>query len=541
MRRLLGLLLILVLPVLAVLPPGPALAAPAAARPADQVDIPVPTLAWTTCPGDAGRTARGRTLQCATVDLPLDYDDPTGETTPVSVDRVPASGRRIGSLFVNPGGPGGSARDFARYAGDLIGPGISRHFDVVGVDPRGIGAPPYALCRYPGDTAPPALRVPYPVTQRQAGRQIRSDGILDADCATGRNAIVDHMSTADYVRDIDVVRQAIGDEQLSYYGISYGSMVGQTYAAMFPDRVRAIVVDGVLDPIEWTAGRDPSVPSTYRLGSGHGAYESLVSALEECDRVGRDRCSIAGHAERTWERTYRLARHGRLRVDGHRLIAQDLVSTALSALYHAPAIKGQLVRFLHDIAEQRRHRTARASRALADAWTDLVRVRDRQQAAGPYGYAPPRRAVANQVTDVGFQSVVCSDAVNPADPWAWQRTSRTADTTQPWFGRLWTWASSLCARWPGTGGDDAYRGPWRTTTSTPLLVVGNTHDPATPIQGARTATRQFAGSVLLTLDGWGHGALNTSGCIRKRMSAYLIDQKLPRPGTVCRPYRPLFP
>jgi pimeloyl-ACP methyl ester carboxylesterase len=481
-------------------------------------------------------------VQCATVDLPLDYDDPTGATTPVSVARVPASGRKIGSLFVNPGGPGGSARDFARYAGFLIGPGIRRHFDVVGVDPRGVGAPPYALCRYPSEDAPPALDVPYPVTQRQAGRQIRADRVLDDDCATGRNAVVDHMSTADYVRDIDVVRQAVGDDQLTYYGISYGSMVGQTYAAMFPDRVRAIVVDGVLDPIEWTSGTDPSLPSTYRLGSGRGAHESLISALRECDRVGRDRCSIAGHAEHTWRRTYRLARQGELRVDGHRVIVQDLVGTALSSLYHAPTIKRQLVRFLHDVAEQRRHRTARTARALASSWAGLVRVRERQEAAGPYGYAPSGRAATNQVSDVAFESVVCSDALNPTDPWAWQRASRTADTTQPWFGRLWTWRSSPCAgwTWPGAG-DDAFRGPWPTTTSTPLLVVGNRHDPATPIQGARAATRQFAGSVLLTLNGWGHGALNTSACIRKRMSAYLIDRDLPRADTVCRPYRPLFP
>lgn len=519
------------MPALVAVPSGSASSAAPPLRAATQVDIDVPAIAWHSC--------RGGSAECAVVDLPLDYDDPTGPTTPVHVLRVPATGARIGSLFVNPGGPGGSAREFAEDAGDLIGPGVSRHFDVVGVDPRGIGSPPYGKCRYPSSDQGPYADADYPLTREQAARRIHADRVLDRNCAGGRTPIVDHMSTADYARDIDVVRQALGDEQLTYYGISYGSLVGQTYAAMFPDRVRAIIVDGVLDPIEWTSGRDPSLPSTYRLGSGKGAYEALTAALTECDRVGPSRCVLSGHAQRAWLRAYRLSVRGDLRADRRRIRPQELVGTALSALYDSGAIREWLLPFLKDVLRQSRSGPARVT---GSAWDHLVQLRKEREAAGPYAYLPPGRHQATyNITDVAFWAVVCSDAVNPRDPWAWQRASLEADRKQPWFGRSWTWASSLCARWPGTGGEDAFRGPWRTTTSTPLLIVGNTHDPATPISGARTANRQFAGSVLLTLNAWGHGALDSGDCVRKRMAAYLIEQRLPGPSVYCRPDQPLFP
>lgn len=538
MRRLLGSLVLPLVPTLLAVPPGPASGAEEVGPAATQVEIEVPTITWEPCRREVGRASYRRDAECAVVELPLDYDDPAGPTTPVHLLRMPATGQRIGSLFVNPGGPGGSAVDFAQYAGSLIGPGVARHFDVVGVDPRGIGSPPFALCRYPSGDEPPRVRVPYPLTRDQAARRIHADRVLDRACAGDRSPIVDHMSTADYVRDIDVVRQALGDEQLTYYGISYGSLVGQTYAAMFPDRVRAIIVDGVLDPIEWTTGRDPSLPSTYRLGSGKGAYEALTSALTACDRVGPERCVLAGHAQQAWLRAYRLAVRGALRADDHRIAPQELVQTALSALYDAGAIREWLLPFLRHVLRS----SGASGRVSGSDWAHLVRIREQREAAGPYTFVPARqRAAAYGRRDVGFESVLCSDAVNPRDPWAWQRASLRADRKQPWFGRFWTWAGSLCARWPGTGGEDAFRGPWRTTTSTPLLVVGNTHDPATPISGARTANRQFAGSVLLTLDGWGHGALASGDCIAKRMAAYLIEQRLPGPSVYCRPDRPLFP
>lgn len=536
--RLLGLFLVLFVSVLLAVPPTAADQARAsgASLAADQVDIDIPTIDWGRC------EYYEPPVECAVVRLPLDYDDTDGPTTPVKVLRSHATGERTGSLFVNPGGPGGSSLDFARYAARLIGPGVARRFDVIGVEPRGVGENPPATCRVTRETPVDYPRVGYPITTRQVTRQIRADRQLNRACRQGRSPITDHLSTADHARDIDVVRQAVGDEALTFYGISYGSVVGQTYAAMFPDRVRAIIVDGVLDPISWTTGRRSDLPSTYRIGSGKGAYEALVSALNECDRVGRHHCSIAGHANESWLRALRLARRGELRFGGGRVTVQDIVGQALGTLYSARSIK-YLIRFLREV--DRRTTTASGGSRVESAWDDLQRLRERRDEIGPYGVgraAPVAEALpAYGRAYVAFQAVLCSDSVNPDNPRRWERTSRIADRTQPWFGRLWTWASSLCAGWPGKGGNDSFRGPWRTTTSTPLLIVGNTHDPATPIRGARAANRLFDDSVLLTLDGWGHGALGSSDCVRQKMAAYLIEQRLPRPSSWCKPDRQLFP
>jgi pimeloyl-ACP methyl ester carboxylesterase len=499
-------------------------------RVAAQVDITPPTIEWGQCPyNDAP-------AECATVPLPLDYDDPTGPTTEIGVLRVPARGEKIGTLFVNPGGPGGSATDFAPYAGRLIGPGVQRRFDVVGIDPRGVNLSGNAWCRAEVDET---AFFGYPVTEAETRARLRGDRALNEGCAERRSEIVDHASTADVARDMDVIRQALGEEQLTYYGISYGSLLGQTYAAMFPDRVRALIIDGVLNPIEWTVGNDPSLPMTYRLRSGRGAYEALTSALVECDRVGRARCQIAGHANETWLRVVRKARAGELRVGGWRIDLQEVVGQALGSLYSSSSIR-YLTDFLAEV-DPRRAPSRAGSDAAEQAWAQLRRIRAARDEIGPYQWGDVTRQVQHRDAQrprrfyLSFESVICGDAVNPTTPRSWVDASALADHRQPWFGRSWTWASSVCAQWSGLSGDDAFRGPWATTTSYPLLVVGNAHDPATPISGARAANRLFADSVLLMMNGWGHGALGDSKCISGYMANYLIERTMPRPGTVCRP------
>ncbi len=510
-------------------------AGPQPRRVAAQVDITPPVIEWGECPYHEAP------VECATVALPLDYDDPTGPTTDIGVLRVPALGEKIGTLFVNPGGPGGSATEFAPYAGRLIGPGVQRRFDVVGIDPRGVHTSGTSWCRVGSGTS---RFFGYPVTRAETRSRLRTDRAINEGCAERRSAIVDHASTADVARDMDVIRQALGEEQLSYYGISYGSLLGQTYAAMFPDRVRALIIDGVLNPIEWTSGNDPSLPMTYRLRSGRGAYEALTSALVECDRVGRTRCPIAGHANETWLRVVRKARAGELRIGRSRINLQDLVSQALWSLYSSSSIP-YLTEFL--AAVDPGHPASRtASDSAEQAWARLVRIRAARDEIGPYQWGDVPRPVQHRDAQaafrhyVQFESVICGDAVNPGTPRTWVGTSALADHRQPWFGRRWTWASSVCAQWAGLSGEDAFRGPWATTTSYPLLVVGNAHDPATPISGARAANRLFADSVLLLMNGWGHGALGDSDCVSSYMAAYLIHRALPRAGTVCRANRGPF-
>jgi len=248
-------------------------------------------VAWSKCFAQLGP------FECGTVQVPLDYNRPSGGATiSLALVRLPAADQahRIGSLFVNPGGPGGSGVDEVLDAGSALftGPGdeVRARFDIVGFDPRGIARSTALRCfgnprQWGGAFTPFA----FPSTPEEEQIWIAADLFLDGNCARRGGSIADHMSTANVARDLDVLRRAVGDEKLSYYGVSYGSYLGVTYANLFPNRVRALVVDGVLDPIEWATGvgnEGSTVPFSTRLKSDVGAHATLQEFFRLCDAGG---------------------------------------------------------------------------------------------------------------------------------------------------------------------------------------------------------------------------------------------------------------
>ncbi len=501
-----------------------------------QVDAPVPDLTWEPC--DDLEAPDGVDLQCATATVPLDYDDPTGEPLALDLARVPAADQanRIGSLFVNPGGPGGSSREFVSFFGQLVPQAVSDHFDVVGVDPRGVGPSARMVCQT-DERRPSFPRAFFPTNDRQVGIQIRFESWFRRACRDNPAPVVAHMSTADTARDMDLVRQAVGDDLLSYYGISYGTQLGTTYAAMFPDRIRAMILDGVLDPVAWTTGVGDEAttrPFSERLRSGYGAWQALTAAFAECDRVGKRRCPIAGKAAQTWNDIVKRLRRGPFTSDRFGRLTYDLmVGVALSSLYDQsglPPLMRDLGRVHRAMFKDRGRVAARSLRPEAI----MRRTTDARGIPGPY--APGFARTGNS-----FAGVACADSDNPRKPRAWVPAGRRADRGSPWFGKLWTWASSICAGWPAAAKEDRYSGPFEVTTSEEVMVVGNTYDPATPLHGARAVNRLLDGSRLLVLDGWGHGAIGTGPCVSQAFGDYLVDGVLPRPGTVCRPGAPVFP
>ena len=376
-------------------------------------------------------------------------------------------------------------------------------------------------------------RALFPTTDRQVRTQIRYDRWVRRACRDRHSRIVGHMSTADTARDMDLVRQAVGDDQLTYYGVSYGTQLGTTYAALFPDRVRAMVLDGVLDPEEWTVGHgDASTrPFSERLGSGYGAWQSLTAAFAECDRVGRARCPIAGHASETWRDIVHRLRRG-----GFRGVTYDVVvGTALGALYSQESVPF----LMREIKRLHRAMFGGPVVGAARPW-DAAALRrsgaDQRGIPGPYAARVGWGRTGNP-----FAGVACADSDNPASERKWVAAGKRADRRSPWFGKLWTWASSICASWPESTKEDRFTGPFATTTSAPVLVVGNTYDPATPLHGARAVNRLLDGSRLLVMDGWGHGALGTGPCVKRAYGDYLLDGTLPPAGTVCKPAHQLFP
>lgn len=504
---------------------------------AREVDAPVPRLRWKKC----------QQFRCATPRVPLDYDRPRGPKVRLAVLKVPARkpARKIGTLFVNPGGPGGSATGFAQQAKTVFSPAVLNRFDIVGVDPRGVGGSAPVVCR--SDRHAPKAPI-YPANRRQERRMLRYDAWLRQACRTSNPRILDHMSTADTARDMDLIRQAVGDEKLTYYGISYGSLLGSTYANMFKGRVRALLVDGVLDPVAWYTGRNKAqrkTPNTVRIGSGKGAWEAWTTALDECDRVNRRRCALTQGPHAKWRTLVRKARAGTLEIEGQPINEQALVGAVFQSMYSAAAYQ-PLMADLQRIWRATTQSGSPAAQARAgDAWSRILqRVEDVRTPDGPYDVdAPsPVSADARRVKRAAdpFHGVLCADAVNPQRPRAWLRWTEHADRSAPWFGRYWTWASSPCARWPGSKAD-AYRGVFTKRTSTPLVVTGNLHDPATSITGARRLNQLMPGSRLITVDGWGHGAIGMSRCVDRAWTRYLVHRKLPRNGLVCHPDRSLYP
>jgi pimeloyl-ACP methyl ester carboxylesterase len=331
------------------------LAVPAAAgNQATSGGAAVPKLAWTAC----GDEAPG--FECATAQVPLDYDRPRGAKITLALTRLPASdpARRIGSIFFNPGGPGGSGVDFLQAVGPfLYSDEVRARFDLVSFDPRGVARSTPLQCFDTTDEALAALApLPFPVTRAEERVWVQADRTWQRACAERGGPILNHMSTANVARDMDLLRRAVGDRKMTYVGYSYGTAIGSTYANMFPDKVRAVVIDGVIDPVSYTTGRGDqarTLPSDARLRSEQGAYDTLQAFLRLCDRGGPNCAFSDGNPKRRYDRlARRLLREPAQLPEGQGgtvpFTYADLVATTLGAMYD-PTSWPDLAAFLQEL------------------------------------------------------------------------------------------------------------------------------------------------------------------------------------------------
>ncbi|HEX8133344.1 MAG TPA: alpha/beta fold hydrolase, partial [Actinomycetes bacterium] len=334
---------------------GALLAVPPAATqprrtPSASTAPPVPSLHWTPC-GDG--------LDCATARVPLDYRQPRGAAISLALIRLPAGdpGRRIGSIFVNPGGPGRSGVDTVRKGGrSLFSAEVRARFDLIGLDPRGIVGSTPLRCF---DTLEQAQAVlppfEFPVTADEERAWIHADRTFAGACARRGGPILDHMATADVARDLDLLRQAVGDERLTYAGASYGAYLGATYANLFPGRVRALVLDAAVDPVAWATGRGDEARTTpvgSRIRSADGARSTLGEFFRLCDAAGPD-CAFSGAASRRYAALARRLRSNPTITDPvtgetFTFTYNDLIAVTLGALY-APPVWPDLALLLADL------------------------------------------------------------------------------------------------------------------------------------------------------------------------------------------------
>jgi pimeloyl-ACP methyl ester carboxylesterase len=461
------------------------------------------------------------------VQVPLDYAAPAGAKISLALIRQPAGdpAHRIGSLFMNPGGPGASAVDLVRGLGPILPLELRGRFDIVGFDPRGVERSTPLRCFATFEEALAVLPpFAFPYTRTELARQKSSDEALGAACAGHGGPIRDHMSTTDVVRDMDLLRQALGDRTLNYLGFSYGTYIGQLYANLFPDKVRAVVIDGVLDPVAWSTGRGTEanrLPVSSRLRSDVGAQATLEQFFALCDAAGRPRCSFAGSSAARYAALAARLRAGPVEIgtppDTYTVTYADFIVTTLSSMY-APEAWPFLADALLDLETNMPAPRVRATMARLRSQLGLDQ--------------PPQEEYPNLVE--GFPGVLCSDSVNPRNFDVWTRAAVTTERRHGYFGRPWTWISSSCHAWPATAGQGRYLGPWTARTASPVLVVGNYYDPATRYQGAVTASRLLPNSRLLSYAGWGHVAFfRGSYCIDSRITRYLTTLRVPPRGTVC--------
>jgi pimeloyl-ACP methyl ester carboxylesterase len=414
-------------------------------------------------------------IDCATTEVPLDHDRPQGVTTEIALARVPAAANRIGTVFVNPGGPGGSGVSMVLGGfGEFLHANLEGRFDVVGFDPRGVGASDPLHC-FDSEDDLLAFLVATPVFPYEEG-QYRPFydhwASLAGRCLTRGETIAEHMSTADVVRDLDLLRREVGDRGITYLGFSYGSYIGNTYASLFPQRIRALAIDGVLNPRLWSSG--------WQIHSDRVAtQEEFAEFLRLCEEAG-PQCAFAD-GERTSERWETLARSVERRPidlgDGFLYTYDFLIGDATGAMYQ-PEVWGSpdgYAAFLDFLADAALGDQAAASRARA--------VRSRVLAALTDGRA--READYPNGLDAYFGNQ-CADSEYPATFEQFRAIDRHARAGSR-FGPYWWWFNNGCTDWPVA--DDRYAGPWTVRTSAPVLVVGNHFDGVTDYAGAQATSR----------------------------------------------------
>jgi pimeloyl-ACP methyl ester carboxylesterase len=473
-----------------------------------------PRLTWRACatgPAEA---------QCATAAVPLDYDRPGGPTIDIALARIPATdpARRLGTVFINPGGPGGSGVQMALGGfGESLRDNLDGRFDVVGFDPRGVGASAPLRCFENAEERDRYLaefEVVFPYRFEQERPYFETYRELPRRCFARDPVIARHMSTADVARDLDLLRRAVGDPRLTYLGFSYGSYLGNTYANLFPRRIRALAIDGVLDPRLWSSG--------WQIKSDRVAtQEEFEEFLRLCDEAGRA-CAFAapGGSRARWERLARSLRARPVTLPDGSVYRYDLlIADAASAMY-APEVWGGPEGFA----------------VLLDLVADAV-LGDQGAAAGVASVRSRLldrlRPVRQEPYDNSFEAYYgnqCADTEYPRSFAAFHVIGRYAEAGSR-FGPFWWWWNAGCADWPVA--PDRYVGPWTARTSAPVLVVGNYFDGVTDYAGARATARLLRNSRLLSYAGWGHTAYGRSACVTAHVDRYLLTGAPPPRGTVC--------
>jgi pimeloyl-ACP methyl ester carboxylesterase len=465
-------------------------------------------LAWRPC--DNG-------FECARLLVPFDYARPAGRRFSLPVIKLPAAepSRRIGALVVNPGGPGGSGVQYALGARTEFPPAVLARFDIVGFDPRGVAASEPALRCNTGPQLDTYLATDdMPANATQLAGIVTQSKLYAARCAQNSGALLPYVGTQNAARDMDVLRAALDESRLSYLGKSYGTYLGTWYAQLFPHRVRALVLDGAVDPDTPSLQDDITQAEGFQVAFRSFAAWCLAAA--GCPLHGSSRASGAATGS----------------VDAAVVRLESLIVRANSVPLANKLGDGQLAdgaMLLNGVAAALYSKSywTDLKTGLADAFagdgTVLVELANLLLERNPNG------TYANLVD--ADTSISCLDRPWPRSLAAWQAAASAASRAAPLFGAPILWGSLTCAYWPVP----SYPLPRiQAAGARPILVVGTLRDPATPYRWAQALAGDLSSGVLLGWNGDGHTAYGEgSACVDTIVNDYLISLSVPRSGMVC--------
>jgi pimeloyl-ACP methyl ester carboxylesterase len=475
---------------------GPSPSAGSSTTPDTQPTLaPLAPVRWTNC---------GTKFQCATLRLPRDYRDSSAGTLDVAIIRLPATDQseRIGSLIVNPGGPGGSGVELVRESASAFPSALRKRFDLVGFDPRGVNTSSPVRCIDNLDGL--AALDPSPDNQKELDSLVSQAKEYATACEQRNASILPYLSTDAVVDDLDQIRQAVGDDKITYLGFSYGTLIGSMYADRYPDHIRAMVLDGALDP---------SLSEVQlRTGQAKALEAELGRFLKSCAHRASCKFHEGGNSAKAFDALMAKIDKKSLptpRVYDRRRVGPGLAfSAVLGSMYNKaswPALEAGL--------------------ALAKQGDGSILI----LLADPFRGRKSNGTYSNQ-SDAYFANT-CLDFPVSTDVSTYKKLADTFRKVAPRF-RAAAYNDLPCAFWPVPS--ERTPAPAKGTGAPPIVVVGSTGDPATPYAWAKSLAKQLESAVLVTRKGEGHTAYLVSACVQEAVDGYLLELDVPKDGLVCK-------
>ncbi|OIK24154.1 alpha/beta hydrolase [Streptomyces malaysiense] len=446
-------------------------------------------LTWKKCATDDYPT-----LECASLDVPLDHARPSGQHITLALSRVPhTAAASQGPLLVNPGGPGGSGRTLAGFVASALPKDVAARYDVIGFDPRGVGHSSPALDCAPGHFAPVRPDT-VPDTSALEQANLERARSFAAECGKRYGDVLPYMDTVSSAQDMDSIREALGASRISYFGYSYGTYLGAVYAKLHPDRVRRLVLDSIVDPTGvWYAD---NIGQERAFDDRHRALMAWIAKYDATYGLGKDPAKV----EAEW---YAMRAALAKKPAGGKVGAAELEDTFIPGGYYNgywPYLAEAFAAYVHDGRTE----------PLVRAYDEFAGV----DSSGDNGYSV-------------YTAVQCGDTAWPRDWARWRRDAWAVHEKSPFMAWNNAWYNAPCLFWPA---NRARQPDVANGELPPALLFQATDDAATPYAGGVAAHRLLAGSSLVVEQGGGNHGITLSGnaCLDGYLAAYLADGAVPR-------------